>query len=137
VPIYNAKVATAVASAAVVNRQIKLLQADLEGFKDIIRTEAEKVASKRGSEEQVEFSSPEGVCSVCFVQDAVTPVDGANLRELQTVLPKVTWSDLFEEKVVLSIGFSEKFEALTGKLRIAVRRYVQWDQRAPRVTLPK
>ena len=136
-PIENNKVAIAVAKAAEVNRSIKLLMADLEGFKDIIRKEAEKVQAKRGTNEQVEFMSLAGTAIVVFVSDAVSAVDGANLAELRDKLPKVTFGDLFQETITLADGFSSKFDMLKKGHQTVVGRYVEWKFRAPRVILPK
>jgi hypothetical protein len=137
VPIKNARVAVAIAAAVEINRKVKALCTDLELLKATIRSEAEKASTARGDDNLVEFESDQGVATVCFPRDAVSPVPGANLRELQSVLPTTTWNHLFEEKVVLASDFSERFGALTKGNRATLKRYLEWSPRAPRVTLPK
>lgn len=133
-PVKNTRVSQAVAKAVELNRTIKTLQADLEGLKDVIRKEAEKLSTDG---ELVEFDSPEGVATVCFYKDAATTVEGANLWELKDTLPKVTWEDLFVEKVALAPGFNEKFEELKKRQQRIVAEYVEWKARSPHVILPK
>jgi|SRR5579885_122056 len=132
--VKNTRVSQAIAKAVELNRTIKTLQADLEGLKDVIRAEGEKF-SEDGK--LVEFESPAGVATVCFYKDGASVVEGANLRELRETLPKVTWEDLFVEKVVLAQGFNEKFEQLGKRQKRIVGEYVEFKPKAPHVILPK
>ena len=136
--IQRKHIAAAIAKAAAINRTIKVLTEQLDGLKAGIRKEAEKISAARGDDSMVEFASPAGVCTVCFVQDAVTAGSGKNLWELKLVLPTVTWEDMFVEKVALAQDFNEKFQALpAGKVKTTIDRYLEETPRGPRVILPK
>lgn len=136
-PVQNAKASKAIAEAAKINRAMKEGKERLDELKAIIREEAEKVATKRGDDEKVEFESPEGVATVCFVKDSVSIMKGANPRVLKEVLPEVVWSHLFNEVVVLSKEFGEAFDQLPKSQQNTVKKMVEWSENEPRVTLPK
>jgi len=133
-PVKNARVSQAIAKAVELNRTIRSLTADLEGLKDVIRQEGKKLSIDGAL---VEFDSPQGVSTVTFYNDAPGAIEGANLWELKVALPKVTWDDLFVERVALNVDFTEKFEQLRKRHQKVVGEYVEWKSRVPHVILPK
>jgi len=133
-PVKNARIGELIAKAVETRKDIEKMTAELDELKAQIRAEAEK-RSKDG--ELVEFESEVGVATVAFYADAPGAIEGANLWELRNLLPRITWEDLFVEKVALAQGFTEKFGELKKKHQVVVREYVKWTPRAPHVILPK
>jgi hypothetical protein len=133
----STKMAQTIVAAVELQRSIKESTEKLDALKATIRSEAEKIATKRKDDSLVEFESPVGTASVCFVKDAVSVIKGVNLHELKEIIPAQTWEHLFEEKIVLSSGFDVKHEVLPTRVQGVLKKYVEWNSRAPRVTLPK
>ena len=136
-PIRNERTQELVAKATRVNRQIRLLTLELETLKISIRKEAERVASRRGSEELLEFDSPEGVATVCFVSSTPSLLPSVDVWTELSSLDGEDWHALFDIEVVLAKGFTDRLPRRSKETQALVGKLLKWSDPAPRVTLPK
>jgi len=129
-----------VGKAIVLQRHVREMQGTLEELKGTIRSAAQLERRRRGGgDELVEFDSPEGTATVCFVKDTMHLVVGADPFTLQGAIPDRAWRALFEPRAVLVRGFVDRLSAMTlaKRERKSVERLVEWVTGVPRVILPK
>lgn len=136
--IKNSKASDAIAEAAKLNRKIKTQLARLDELKVFIRKAALAVATRRDSDDLVEFESDEGVASVCFVRDTLCLVKGSDPEMLRPEIPEELWDALFQTKVVLKNNARDAVETMMpGHYRDVVSALLETKENEPRVTLPK
>ncbi len=137
--IFNARISDIVTQAAILNREIKERSAKLDVLKEKLRNEALKISTKRGEDEQLEFDSPEGVATVCFVRDAAAIIKGADPLTLRqyTSFPLDTWHRFFATRIVLTDEFTDAYTLLAKTDQKLINKVVEWKERDPRVTLPR
>jgi hypothetical protein len=128
------KITEIVEQAILLQRNIEVQQANLDGLKEQIRQQAKRDTTEG---QKVTYACAKGKAEVVFVSDKTVLKPGVNMALVKRELGDETYSHLFEERV--SVHLQSEFDSAVTLLPVDVRRrvakIVEVKTSEPRVSL--